>query len=204
MKLYIVLPVKMLKRKNKLWLLLLAVLFSTALQAQDSTNALLMNYNYINSVPQNAAVYVNGSLAGYTPLYLMWSDSTRANEVSIMLEGFAAEKFTVDAGDKVNRSVSLNPTGKTKLLSQVKEGKSTYFAKPRKVVPIVLSSLVALGSGAAAFYYKKLASDNREKFELDGDQDALDKKGKYDVLSGVSLVVFQIGFGALMYYLFLD
>ena len=104
----------------------------------------------------------------------------------------------------MNRTISLNPTGKTKLLSQVKEGKNTYFAKPRKIVPIVLSSLVALGSGAAAFYYKKLASDNREKFELDGDQDALDKKGKYDVLSGVSLVVFQIGFGALMYYLFLD
>lgn len=163
-----------------------------------------MNYNYINSVPQNAGIYINGTFAGNTPLYFMWSDSTRSNEVSITIEGFAAEKFIVEQGEKVNRTFTLSPTGKTKLLSQVKEGKNTYFEKPRKVVPIVLTSLVALGSGAAAFYYKKLASDNREKYELDGDQDALDKKGKYNVLSGVSLVVFQIGFGALMYYLFLD
>ncbi len=194
----------MLKRKNKYLLILLALFYCTVIFSQDSTDALLMNYNYINSIPQNAAVYVNGSFAGNTPLFFLWDDSTRSNEVSITLEGFAAEKFTVAPGEKVNKTFTLSPTGKTKLLNQVKQDRSTYFAKPRKVVPIVLTGLVALGSGAAAFYYKKLASDNREKYELEGDQDALDKKGKYDVLSGVSLVVFQIGFGALMYYLFLD
>ena len=194
----------MLKRKNKYLLILLALFYCTGIFSQDSTDALLMNYNYINSIPQNAAVYVNGTFTGNTPLYFQWGDSTRSNEVNIMLEGFSAEKFNVAPGEKVNKTFTLSPTGKTKLLSQVKQDKSTYFAKPRKVVPIVLTGLVALGSGAAAFYYKKLASDNREKYELEGDQDALDKKGKYDVLSGVSLVVFQIGFGALMYYLFLD
>lgn len=183
---------------------LLALLFCAASYSQDSTDALLMNYNYINSIPQNAAVYVNGTFTGNTPLFFLWGDSTRSNEVNIMLEGFSAEKFNVAPGEKVNKTFTLSPTGKTKLLNQVKQDRSTYFAKPRKVVPIVLTGLVALGSGAAAFYYKKLASDNREKYELEGDQDALDKKGKYDVLSGVSLVVFQIGFGALMYYLFLD
>lgn len=194
----------MLKRKNKYLLILLALFYCTGIFSQDSTDALLMNYNYINSIPQNAAVYVNGTFTGNTPLYFQWGDSTRSNEVNIMLEGFSAEKFNVAPGEKVNKTFTLSPTGKTKLLSQVKQDKSTYFAKPRKVVPIVLTGLVALGSGAAAFYYKKLASDNREKYELEGDLDALDKKGKYDVLSGVSLVVFQIGFGALMYYLFLD
>lgn len=204
MKLYIVSQVRMLKRKNKYLLIIVALFYSTVIFSQDSTGALLMNYNYINSVPQNAAVYVNGTFTGNTPLFFLCADSTRSSEVSIILEGFAAEKLNVEPGEKVNKTFTLSPTGKTKLLSPVKEGKNTYFEKPRKVVPIVLTSLVALGSGAAAFYYKKLASDNREKYELDGDQDALDKKGKYDVLSGVSLVVFQIGFGALMYYLFLD
>ncbi len=194
----------MLKRKNKNLFILLALFYSTVIFAQDTTDALFMNYNYINTVPQNAAVYVNGTFTGSTPLYFQWADSNRTNEINIMLEGFTSEKFIVEQGEKLNRTFTLSPTGKTKLLSQVKEGKNTYFEKPRKVVPIVLTSLVAIGSGAAAFYYKKLASDNREKYELDGDQDALDKKGKYDVLSGVSLVVFQIGFGALMYYLFFD
>ena len=68
MKLYIVLPVKMLKRKNQFLLLFIAVLSSTAMQAEDIIDALLMNYTFINSVPHNAAVYVNVSLAGYTPL----------------------------------------------------------------------------------------------------------------------------------------
>lgn len=194
----------MLKRKNKNLFILLALFYSTVIFAQDTTDALFMNYNYINTVPQNAAVYVNGTFTGSTPLYFQWADSNRTNEINIMLEGFTSEKFIVEQGEKLNRTFTLSPTGKTMLLSQVKEGKNTYFEKPRKVVPIVLTSLVAIGSGAAAFYYKKLASDNREKYELDGDQDALDKKGKYDVLSGVSLVVFQIGFGALMYYLFFD
>jgi hypothetical protein len=163
-----------------------------------------MNYNYINSVPQNAGVYINDVYAGSTPLYFQWSDSTFPKDIRIVYEGFREERFRVSGPGQINKFFNLIADGKTRILSQVKEDKSPYFDKPRKIAPIVISSIVTLGSGLAAYYFKSLAVDKREAYELNGDPAELDKKKKYDVLSGVSLVAFQLGFGALMYYLFLD
>lgn len=195
--------VKLLKRKIKILLALIILAFPAGIFAQLS-DSLRIDYNYINSAPQNAEVYVNSELIGNTPLFFTWKDSAFPKELKIKMKGFAEYVETVNDDVLMSKTytlVSLTGSGKIKLIN---EDKATYFNKPRRVVPIVISSLAALGAGISAYYFKSLAVDNRDAYDATGDPAALDRKKKYDILSGVSLVVFQLGFGAAIYYLFIN
>lgn len=175
-------------------------------QESDYTthDSLKINYNYINSQPQNADIYINDEHIGGTPRFFMWSDSVFPKQLKIKMKGYADYIETVNDASLLNKTYSLVPLSGTKLPNLVKEDKSTHFHAPRKVVPIVLTGLVTAGAGFAAFYYKSLAIDNRDHYNEFNDQESLDKKKKFDIISGVSIALFQVGFASLMYFLFID
>jgi len=203
MILYIALQIKLLKLRTKIFLSILVFCCAVSLSAQ-STDSLRIKYNFINSVPQNAGVYSNNNFIGNTPLYFIWGDSAFPKKVKVSLKGYAELVEQVDNPAEMNKTYTLIPLKGTHNLNLVSEDKQIYFEKPRKIFPIVASSLFTLGAGASAYYFKSLAIDNRDNYESTGDQGALARKKKYDLLSGVSIVVFQAGLGALIYFLLID
>lgn len=202
MKLYIVLQISQLKKLNKIAAFLLFLL--PFIFYGQNTDSVKINYNFIDSYPQNANVLIDDELIGNTPLFFVWQDSLFPKRLTVSLKGFTDESTAINDNQLLNKKFILVPAGKRSIQNLVKENKQTYFKEPRKVASIVISSLLTTGSGFAAFYFKSLASDNRKEYEEFGDQSSLDRKEKYDLLGGVSLVAFQLGFGALIYFLFLD
>ncbi len=170
----------------------------------QSGDSLKIDYNYINSIPQNAEVYINSELTGNTPLHFKWNDLLFPKQVKIKLKGYADHTESVGEFVIINKTVNLVLLNGTINPNLVKEDKATYFDKPRKIVPIVISSLLTAGAGISAYYFKSLAIENRDFYEDFGDQSALDRKKKYDLISGISLAVFQVGLGVLVYFLLID
>jgi hypothetical protein len=203
MKLFIVLQIKLLKLRTEIFFCFLALLCAVSIPAQTA-DSLRLNYNYINSVPQNAFIFINNGFIGNTPLYFFWSDSTYPKQVKISSKGYADIIELVDSSAVINKTFTLIPLNGTHKLNLVSEEKQLYFEKPRKIIPIIGSALISLGAGASAYHFKSLAIDNRDNYEVTGDPEALDKKKKYDLLSGISIVVFQAGLGALIYFLLID
>lgn len=182
---------------------LIILLISSSLYTQSNDSAAI-NYNFIDSYPQNAGILSGNEIIGYTPLYFMWQDSIFPKTLKVSLKGYSEETFTVQTQEKISRKFILNPLKPGLINDPVKENKQLYFKTPRKLLPIVVSSVITAASGIGSFYFKSLASDNKKEYELSGDLAALDNQKKYDLLGGISIVALQLGFGALMYFLFID
>jgi hypothetical protein len=189
--------------KNKILVLLFFTLCSNSFFGQTD-DSLKINYNYINSSPQNAEVYLDYKLIGSTPLFYKWEDSTYPKQLTIKLDGYIDFTETIKSPALIKKTYKLVPKKGTVTENPVKEDKATYFNKPRKVLPIAISAVAAVGAGIYAFYFKSLAGENRDEYELTGNPEALDRKKKYDTYAGISLVVFQVGLGALIYFLLID
>jgi len=195
-------------RKNKIlniYLSLLFLLISITAFSQEK-DSLKINYSLINSIPQNAPVYFNGGYIGNTPYRFMFgsADSVNGIDVIVKMKGYIDFSFRVVKEDlPLNKTVNLIATGKNPALRDklVIEKKSSLFKSPRKVVPIVLSSLVAGGGAILGYVFKTQANDYYDEYVNTGDRSKLDKTKKYDLYSGLSLAAFQIGFTCLIYFL---
>ena len=201
--------VKMRKNKNHISaiiILLLITAWGTYAQSKDS---LTIDYSYINTIPQNAGVFLNDSLAGETPFrFINYAfDSSKGLEITIKLEGYIDYSFNVTKADlPLNKTIELIPVSKLTLRNNklVQENNNDFFKSPRKVVPIVVSSVITAGSGVLSYYFKKLANDRYDEYLATGDQKKFDQTKKYDLYSGLFLAAFQIGFAALIYFLLID
>ncbi|HJY63799.1 MAG TPA: PEGA domain-containing protein [Ignavibacteria bacterium] len=171
-------------------------------QAKDS---LTIKYNYINTSPQNANIYLNDILIGQSPLFFMWDSNSVNRKITIKLEGYSSIEYT-SPGDEVfvNKSFKLIPLPGYKTKDLVFKDKSFAFHKPFKFVPIIISSVVTAGSAIMAYYFKSLAIEKSDEYNLTGDPALLDKKKKYDLIGGISIAVFQAGLCALIYYHFIE
>lgn len=203
MILFIVLQIRLLKSRNKILFIFLVCWFTASADAQTA-DSLRLDYNYFNSVPQNAQIYLNDEFIGNTPLFFNWGDSVFPKQVKITLNGYTDIVENVDNTARISKLYTMIPLKGTRKSDQVSEDKQLYFENPRKLFPVVISSLFTLGAGASAYYFKSLAIDNRDEYNITGDPAALDRKKKYDLLSGISIVVFQAGLGALIYFLLID
>jgi hypothetical protein len=202
MRFFIVLQVNPLKKINKI-IILIFCLFQAVSSGQQPDSP-EMPYNYINSTPQNAEVYFNNEYIGNTPLFFTWKDSVFPGQIRVSLKGYSDHSETIYSPELINKNYSLVWLKGSRKTGIVTEDKKPYFEKPRKLFPIVLSSLTAVGAGISAFHFKSLALENRDVYDATGDLAALDRKKKYDIISGVSLALFQVGLGALIYFLLLE
>lgn len=188
-------------RRNTVIFVLLASLITFA-QQRDS---LTIPYNYVNSVPQNADIYLNGTYIGKTPMHFKWEKDDLKRSITLKLEGYAEFNYTPPNGEElINKTFMLIPLAGMREKEIVFKDKSYAFPKPFKIVPIIISSAVTAASAILAYYFKSLAIDKNDEFEQTGDPSLIDKKKKYDLIGGISIAVFQIGFGALIYYHFID
>jgi hypothetical protein len=185
---------------------LFILLFVSSVYAQDS---LTINYSFINSIPQNAKVYLNDTFAGETPYRFLAEQTDTANPLNVILklEGYIDYSFSVTSGElPLNKTIALVPINKLSLKKEqtVIEDKNSYFKTPRKIIPIVVSSVISAGSGVLSYYYKKLANERYDEYLATGSRDKFDETKKYDLYSGIFLAAFQVALAGLLYFLLID
>ncbi len=168
----------------------------------QQSDSMIIPYTTIDSRPQNAEVFLNGEYAGETPFRILLKDSLE-KQITLKKKGYFDYSFNISASDgPQNKLISLVSSGGVRPVNLVQEDKPHLFNKPRKIIPIAVSAIVTIASGISAYYFQSLAIENNDAYFNYGDLNALDKKRKYNVISGVSLGVFQLGFAAFLYFCF--
>ena len=202
MKCSTVSQIRKLRKRNKIFPVL-AVLFSVSSFGQP-VDSLKIGYNYINTVPQDASVFIDNEQIGRTPLFFVWQDSAFPKLLRISKEGYVDYSESITDSGRLNKKLFLVRNPDTKQVNPVIEDKSMFFKPDRKIVPIVLSLTATVAAGIAAFYFKSLAIENKEYFDETGNLEALDRRKQYDLYGGICILVFQAGLGALLYFLLVD
>lgn len=141
----------------------------------------------LNSNPQDAYVFFNDSLIGYTPIFL----SSKNQNITLKKNGY----------NNINISFDEIGTGKIfQLEYNGQQKEKTFFEKD--IFKILTAGIVVLG-GATAYF--KLKADNKfEDYEFSGDPKSLDETRKYDLISGITFTALQINFGLLLYYFLIE
>jgi hypothetical protein len=111
---------------------------------------------------------MNDEHIGNTPLFLH-GKTVLSKQLRINLKGFPEISEIIQSNKTLKMKYNLNPVNSEMINDIVKEDKEPYFKTKRKVVPIVLSSILAAGSGIAAFYFKSQASENQKNYDIFGD-----------------------------------
>lgn len=145
-----------------------------------------LNYNFplrthLVSDPVDVYVYRNDTLLGSTPLFI---DGT-AGMIHLKKPGYQ------DLVTDVKNARGVLKLGKT----MVKNNESFYKGDLFKYL---IGGLVILGGTTA--YFKLMADDKFERYEITGDNKLLDETRKYDLISGITFGAMQINFGILLYY----
>ncbi len=148
---------------------------------------LFSGYRYLNTSPQDAAVFNHDSLIGYTPLFV----TTGLLNAEIKKNGFADKKILITELP-YDKTIDLKFTGVP--------GTKKFFKKD--IFKYLVGGIIILGSTAAYF---KLKADNRfNDYQATGSLAKLDETRKYDLISGITLGGLEINFGILIYYFLTD
>lgn len=183
--------------------ILFILLISLQVKLFSQEDSLEIKYNYINSIPQNAEVFVNGEYKGNTPC--RFPADVKINSYLIKKDGYKDEVriFSVD-NESIRQTFVLIKKNNLADEKLVLSNSPFTFKPKRKIIPIILSSLITAGSIGLSFYFKDKANTHNELYAFSGDQRELDKVKKFDLYSGISLGVFQVSFIGLIYFLMVD
>ncbi len=186
---------------KKLILFILLIFLQVKLFSQE--DSLEIKYNYINSIPQNAEVFINGEYNGNTPC--RFPVDVKINSCLIKKDGYKDEQRSFsESRESISQTFVLikkNNLANEKLVLS----KSPFTLKPRrKIIPVILSSLITAGSIGLSYYFKDKANTHNELYTFSGDQSELDKVKKFDLYSGVFLGAFQVSFIGLIYFFMVD
>ncbi len=140
---------------------------------------------FLDSNPQDAAVFHNDSLIGYTPILI----KNDYEELIIKKQGYFNYELNID--DYKNKIfVNLISLGQTS--EQQKFFNTTLFK--------VLSG-TAIALGAVTAYYKLKADDKFDEYKRSRNKQLLDETNRYDTISGITFAAMQINLGFLLYRL---
>jgi hypothetical protein len=170
-------------------------------QVQDSTEKRFLYF--INSNPFNAEVFYGDSLLGLTPIRFTSSDKLTGN-IFLKKKGYKEETFNLN---EYNFEKGINIYLKSLFAIEEKiviKDKGINFTKKRSLTGILASGFVALSSGLLAYTTKEKANDFYNQYLDNRSQSNLDKSNKYDLYSGISLVLMQVSVVGLIYFLFLQ
>ena len=155
-------------------------------------NDTTLQYNFsdkvlLNTEPQDAYVFSNDSLIGYTPLLI----PMELNDIRLKKNGFESKKISYSDFEN-NNSIKLNYTG------EYDDG--NFFDKT--LFKILIGTMVALGATTA--YFKLEADDKFAEYKITGDPALLDQTNRLDTVSAFSFVALQLNFGAIIYFFLVD
>lgn len=148
---------------------------------QKIINYFFKSETLLESIPEDAYVFSNDSLIGFTPIKVPGT----FQELRISKPGFIEKKIFMD-GSPI-QTVNLDFNGVTKSEPFVN---TTMFK-------ILTGSAIVLGAVTA--YFKLKADDKFDEYRFSGDKKFLDETNRFDNISGISLALFQINFGYIIY-----
>ncbi|MCL6495546.1 MAG: hypothetical protein K6T54_12305 [Ignavibacterium sp.] len=146
----------------------------------------IVNYNFtsgilLETIPSDVYVYSDETLIGFTPLKV----PKNIQELKLSKPGYIEKKILLE--DNSIQIVKLDFNGKIKSEPFVN---TTLFK-------VLTGSAIALGAVTA--YFKLKADDKFDEYRFSGNKKFLDETNKYDTISGISLALFQINFGYIIY-----
>ncbi len=150
-------------------------------------NEIVLNFyfkNYVlNTIPQDAAVFKNDSLLGFTPLNFAALHSVK---LKITKKGYKSRNIILNPGKPIT-SVKLERIGIEK--------KAPYFESSE--FPYLIAAGIIL-SGVAAYF--KISADRRyDEYLNNPTSRKLALVNRYDLISGISLGMFELDIGYLIY-----
>lgn len=151
-----------------------------------------LNYNfknsiYLKSLPEDAGVYTEDSLLGYTPIRIL----DRNQKMLLEKPGYKNKILTpIELNENI--PVKLNFTGMQKSQS--------FYEKD--IFKYLLGGIIVLGGTTAYF---KLKADNKyDQYLSTGDIKYWDKTKTFDIISSVTMGALQVNFAALIYLFLTD
>jgi len=144
-------------------------------------NYYFRNETLLETIPSDVYVYSNDSLIGFSPLKI----PKNFGELKLAKPGYVERKINID--DKSYYLIELNYNGIVKSEPFVE---TTLFK-------VLTGSVIVLGAVTA--YFKLKADDKFDEYRFSGNKKFLDETNKYDTISGISLALFQINFGYIIY-----
>jgi hypothetical protein len=154
---FIVLQIKKLKLRNhKILFILIFASIGIFAQQEDS---LVIDYNYVNSIPQNADLYLNDELVGKTPMHFRWDTAAQTKVIKIKLRGYTDMVYSPAESENMLIKLLADTTIGIVYKEIVHKDKS-FFSKRLKIVLIVLSSIIT-APAIMAYYFKSKAIDKR-------------------------------------------
>ncbi len=150
---------------------------------------------YITSDPFGAAIILDDSVIGTTPLY--YSATPAGQIVTFSREGYEQESV-VFPGDGGMVYARLRPAdGNTNKNSPL----MASGERSKNLTPVLAATYGTIVAGGVAAYFKIRADESYNEYLAGGSPGALDRVHAYDKYSAVALVVSQLSFVALSYLL---
>lgn len=135
----------------------------------------------IVTIPDDAAIYADSLLLGYSPLKMPLLDN-----ITIRKKGF--EPKIVNLNGKIGKQEIL--------LQQLPSAGGELFFETN-TFQLVSAAIILFGGTAA--YLKIQADKNFDMYQATGVNSYLDKTKSYDIYSGIAFGVMQVNFGYLVY-----
>jgi hypothetical protein len=154
-----------------------------------------MSYT-IRSEPYGADVLVEGRKVGETPMYYQLNDD-RIEQITITKKGFDDSTLVIGDAGKSSYDIDLAPSSKPSDIPGL-AGVASETVQTTRRNPTILyaGATAALVTGALAFYLKKRANDNYDKYLKTGDSEQFsqyyDDANRYDNYFRLSFVGFQV------------
>jgi hypothetical protein len=175
------------------------------IQPNENINLNVENTNlyYINSDPYSGNIIQNNTILGRTPAYINSSNIDESKKLVLQKNGFYEKDISLNP-DQSNYFFKLKPESiknEIQLASQGIDNSQTSWFKEGFVVVSLLSSW-------AAFYFKREADKNYNKYLREGNSSLLnkyyDRTKRFDTYSDISISVSITSLGTYMYFLFFD
>ena len=180
-------------------------LYSDSIYIDSDTilNISLSRLYLFNSEPYNVKVKKEKKILGYTPLRYFTAENMKGkidfskqgyNDTFLIINEFERKKsFFI----KLSRIKGFEE-------NDIIRNKDIKFKSRRNYFAITASALISIGGGYLGYKFKNDANDNYDLYIQNKDLSYLDNTNKFDIYSGISIVIMQVAILGLIYFLFIE
>lgn len=156
-----------------------------------------------NSEPYNAKVIKEKKILGYTPLRYITTENMKG-KIDFSKQGYR-DTFMIINDFERERSFFIK-LSRTKGFgdNDILRNKDIKFKSRRNYFAMTASALISIGSGYLGYKFKNDANDNYDLYIQNKDRSYLDNTNKFDIYSGISILIMQVAILGLIYFLFID
>jgi hypothetical protein len=159
--------------------------FLITLQEDTTVNLIFKNKLYLRTTPDNAAVYSNKEMVGYTPLFFTFEKGKNI-ELRIIKDNYGEEKISLDSLTSKSITLSLKPIKKSPTSEQTRNGNGTY--NKNYITYLIIGGIA---SGLLSGYSKMRADHFEAEYNNNKNESTKKKINIFDTISDINLIIFE-------------